>query len=175
MPKVHHGKVRKDHPNFGIKKGEEAYWWTIKTGPTSGFKTYSKTAPKQSQLTRSEFAGAMCDFQDEIAALTADDGLESSVADIAGRIRELGEEQDSKKDAMPEGLQEGPTGQLLQERSEKCGEIADELDGIDFSDAPTVAEDSSKAEGAEDDDDQTEEEYWQAKLDEVQSVDTSAP
>lgn len=186
MPRVHHGKVRKDHPTYGIKKGDEAYWWSIKTGPASGYKVYSKTPPKASQLTNSEFQGAMCDFEDEIAALAADDGLEDAVNDIAARIRELGEEQSNKFDNMPDGLQQGDTGQLLEQRSTRCGEIADELEGIDYSDPPEDKggdeegngdkedgdkdADTDKAE-ADDGDEQTADEFWQEKLEEVQGVD----
>lgn len=176
MPRVHHGKVRKDHPTYGIKKGEMAYWWAIKTGPASGYKVYSKTPPKASQLTRSEFQGAMCDFEDEINALSADDGLESSCEDIAGRIRELGEDQTSKFDNMPEGLQQGDTGQLLEQRASRCEEIASELENIDFNDKPDEKEpekegkddNADKAEDAEADDD---DKYWQEKLDEIQGID----
>lgn len=162
MPRVHHVKARKDHPEFGIAKGEMCYWWQCYRSP----KIYSKTAPKASQLTRSEFLAAMADIEDEISALGADDGLESSVAEIAGRIRELGEEQEEKRGNMPEGLQEGDTGTMLQERADKCAEIADELEAITFDD------DEAEAEG-EDDKDEKESEWWQAKLDEVQAIDLS--
>lgn len=162
MPKVTFvAKARKDHPAGGIKKGDSYYWWAFMQGGRGGPKHYSKKPPKASQLTQSEFLGGIADLEDEIGALSADDGLEQSVADIAARIRELGEEQDSKKSNMPDGLQEGATGELLQERADKCGEIADELENITF-------DVSDKT------DEQTEEEYWQEKLDEVQAVDMSA-
>lgn len=154
MPKVNHVRAAKDYPDIGVKKGEQYYWWKFNFGP----KVRSKTPPRASQLTRSEFLGAMCDIEDEIGALSADDGLESVVSEIAGRVRELGEEQESKKENMPDSLQESDTGQALQNRSDRCGEIADELEAITF--------DVSDKEEA-----QTEEEFWQEKLDEVQAVD----
>lgn len=162
MPRVHHGKVRKSYPVFGLKKGDEAYWWTLKTGPRSSRKCYSKTHPRPSQLTTSEFLGAFYSLEEEIGDLKAEDGLGDSVSDIATRFRELGEEQTAKKDNMPDSLQSGATGELLEERANKCEEIADELDGLTF-------DVSEKDEGKSDED------YWAEKLEEVQGVDTSAP
>lgn len=63
---------------------------------------------------------------------------------------------------MPDSLQGGSTGELLDERKNKCEEIADELEGL-------TLDDSDK------EDDQDADEYWQSKLEEVQGVDTSAP
>lgn len=156
-------KARKDNPV--CKKGESYYWWAMMSGGRYGPKRYSKTPPKPSQLTNSEFLGTIGDIEDEIGGLSADDSLEQSVADIAQRVRDLGEEQESKKGNMPDGLQEGTTGELLQERADKCGEIADELEAIDFSD-------KSEDEAAKSDD-ETDDDYWQGKLDEVQAVDLS--
>lgn len=154
-------KARKDGPEgSGVKKGDSYYWWAFMQGGRGGPKHYSKTRPRPSQLTQSEFLGTFGDIEDEIGALPADDSLEGSVGDIASRIRELGEEQSSKKENMPDGLQEGATGELLQERADKCGEIADELEGITF-------DVSDKDEGESDED------YWQGKLEEVQNVDLS--
>ncbi|MFV2091153.1 MAG: hypothetical protein ACC642_10870, partial [Pseudomonadales bacterium] len=36
------------------------------------------------------------------------------------------------RENMPEGLQEGNTGQMLQERSETCAGSADEIEGLDL-------------------------------------------
>lgn len=160
MPRVHHVKARKDHPDFGIVKGDMCYWWKFNFGP----KLYSKTPPKPSQLTRSEFLGTMSDIEDEVSALTADDSLESSVTDIASRLRDLATEQEDKRCNMPEGLQDGETGTMLQDRADKCNEIADELEAITFGDREE-----------EGDEKQSEEDYYQEKLDEVQAIDVSAP
>lgn len=174
MPRVHHGKVRKDHPRFDIKKGEMAYWWTIKTGPVSGIKLYSKTPPKRSQLTHSAYQSAFADLEDAIAALSADDGLEDAVSEVASQFRELGDEQESNLSNMPEGLQQGDTGQLLESRKERCYEIADGLEGIDWSDKPDTEskpDAESKPEDAENAESADPEDYWQDKLDEVQGID----
>lgn len=154
-------KAMKDHPAGDIKKGESYYWWAFMVGGRGGPKHYSKTPPTPSQLTQSEFLGTLGEIEIEIGALPADAGLEDMVGEIAGRIRELGQEQETKRENMPEGLQNSATGELLEERSNRCGEIADELEGITFD------YDGDKEDGEEEDD------YWQRKLDEVQAVDLS--
>lgn len=152
-------KARKD--NAVAKKGESYYWWAFMVGGRGGPKHFSKTAPRPSQLTQSEFLGALYDIQDEIADLKADDGLGAGVDDIAGRLRELGEEQISKKDNLPDSLQESSSGEQLQERGDACESAADELEGITF-------------DVTDKEPDQTDEEYWQEKLDEVQAVSIDA-
>ncbi len=44
-------KARKDNPAAGIKAGDSYYWWKFRRGG----KHYSKTAPRPSQLTQSEY------------------------------------------------------------------------------------------------------------------------
>src|SRR6266446_4284886 len=66
MPKVHFvKKAQKDHPDVGIKKGESYYWWAMKTGPRSGITRKSKTPPKRSQLTSSDYFSRLWDLQDD--------------------------------------------------------------------------------------------------------------
>lgn len=172
-------KARKD--NKVCKKGESYYWWAFMSGGRGGPKHYSKERPKPSQLTQSEFFGTLGDIEDEIGALSADDGLESSCEDIAGRIRELGEEQTSKFDNMPEGLQQGDIGQLLEQRASRCEEIATEFESVDFTDKPDEKDDEPEKEGkdgdadkakdAEDAEGDESDNYWQEKLDEIQGID----
>lgn len=121
MPRVHFvNKARKDNP--AVKKGESYYWWEFRYGG----KRYSATHPRQSQLTQSEFLSQMYSFQEQLEDAT-------SIEDIAGlpdEIRQLGEEQTEKKDNMPESLQYGPTGELLDERAEAMETWASELEDI---------------------------------------------
>lgn len=158
-------KARKDHPEGGIKKGDSYWWWAFMVGGRGGPKHYSKTQPKASQLTQSEYLGSIADIQDELNALGADDGLQSAVEDIASRIRELGEEQQSKKDNLPDSLQESETGQLLEERAQACESAADELEAIEFDYTPNDDDDAS-----DDDKADAEQTHWDEKLDEVQGV-----
>lgn len=149
-------KARKDFPEYGIKKGETYYWWSFKNGG----KFKSKTYPRRSQLTRSEFLGSLYDIQDAIGELSADESLADEVNSIASDLRQLGEEQADKLSNMPENLTYSATGELLQERADRCESAADELESV-----------ASDIDPENKDDDETEEEYYQKMLDEVQAVD----
>lgn len=125
MPRVHF--VKKARKNYGdIKKGESYYWWKFRYCA----KSRSKTAPKPSQLTRSEFWGTIYDIQEELSGVEDRDQLD----EIVSRIRELADEQDEKKNNMPDSLQEGPIGELLTSREDSCNDWVDELDALDIED-----------------------------------------
>lgn len=108
MPRVHHvKKALKDNPV--AKKGESYYWWKPMVNGRGGAKRYSKTPPKPSQLTSSEFLGTVYDIQDEIATAAA-----STMAELidlrdgwVGEINDLKSETEDKLNNMPDGLQQG--------------------------------------------------------------------
>lgn len=135
MPKVHHvKKARKDNKKAGIKKGESYYWWAFRVGRGS-IKRYSKTPPRPSQLTNSEYMSSFLSLQEEIedeaqGVKTKEDAesLAQFMRDKAEEYRTLGDEQQEKFDNMPEGLQSGDTGQLLECRKEACDRGAEELE-----------------------------------------------
>ncbi|KKN90154.1 hypothetical protein LCGC14_0232700 [marine sediment metagenome] len=127
MPRVHHvKKARKDNPV--VKRGEPYYWWKFAFGP----KRFSKTHPRRSQLTQSDFLGQVYDLEDEIGDLKADSALNDFTDDFAERIRALGEEQADKRANMPEQLQDAPTGEMLEGRQCSCDEWADNFENLDF-------------------------------------------
>ena len=140
MAKVHCvEKARKD--NSVCKKGETYYWWSTRITVGKSYvskKHLSKTFPKRSQLTNSEFLGQMYDIEDDRlgklnqAGFASAEDLRAEVDSIAEDIRTLGEEQEDKRGNMPEGLQEGSTGEMLQERSNACKAMAYALEAIDF-------------------------------------------
>jgi hypothetical protein len=104
MAKVHLVTARKDYPLYGIKKGNSYYWWKFNYGP----KIRSKTAPKPSQLIRSEFLSTVEEIQEELISCSDQDTLN----DIISRIRELSEEQSEKRSNMPENFQDVGSGEL---------------------------------------------------------------
>lgn len=129
MPRVHHVlNARKDNP--AVKKGESYYWWAFRYGG----KRYSVTRPKSSQLTQSSFLGGMYSIQEsfEETTITTLFDAQSYAEEAAGNLRELGEEAADSLANMPEGLQEGDVGQMLQERCDYAEEMADTLENIDF-------------------------------------------
>jgi hypothetical protein len=106
--------------------------------------------PKRSDLTQSPFYGTLYGIQETLEDAVSDwrggDGdlsdLSQALRDAAEELRNLGEEAQSSLDNMPEGLQQGDTGQLLETRVEECESKADELesaadeiDGLELIDA----------------------------------------
>lgn len=130
MPKVKQVVARKDYPDFGIVKGQKHYNWVLKTGPRSSRTFRQVDPPRPSQLTTSEFLGTMGDIEIEIDNLVWDDGLPDVLRDIAERVREAGENARERFDNMPDGLQQGDTGQMLEERADGAESWADELEQI---------------------------------------------
>lgn len=204
MPRVHSQVAAKDYPDQGIKKGDTYYSWTFKNRVGRGTRVMSRTPPKASQLTRSEYLSQALSLQERVEALEANENLPGEVEEIIGDLRSLADEQDEKFNNMPEGLQQGDTGQLLETRRDNTNSFADELEGIDLDefkededqrdmrecefchgDGFTGSdEDGDKKECAncggtgevrdeesepKNSDGETAEEYWQAKLDEVQA------
>lgn len=118
-------KARKN--NSAVKKGESYWWWSFRFGP----KHYSKTPPKPSQLTQSDYLSQFyaCQEQfEELGSGNAPEGLADALRELGSGIEELGAEQEGKVDNMPDGLQEGDTGELLRQRAETCETLADELE-----------------------------------------------
>jgi hypothetical protein len=130
MTKAHFvKKARKDYPEAGIKAGEPYYWWKF------NFQKHvfrSKTAPRRSQLTQSDFLGRVWDIEDRIGELAIEDDLESEVESLKSELEELSSEQDDKLSNMPDQLQDAPTGQILSGRVESVDSMVSDLDSVDF-------------------------------------------
>lgn len=151
-------KARKSIPGTDIKKGDSYYWWKFRFGD----RHVSKTPPRRSQLTQSSFYASLWDIEDDLAALTGGDELAADRDDIVNRLRELAEECENNRSNMPDHLQDSDTGTMLEERAEACNNAADELEQLDL-------DITDKG------DDQTDEEFWEEKLGEVQGVSIDAP
>jgi len=134
MARAQYRKAAKDYPSAGIKKGDMYYYWKLKTGPRSSMTYRQLTPPKPWQLTTSEFLSEYYRLQDEVENLSAEnvEDLRSQVEDITGRVETLAEETREKFDNMPEGLQQGDTGQLLEERAEAMENWQSDLEGVDL-------------------------------------------
>jgi hypothetical protein len=137
VPRLHFvKKARKAIPSAGIKPGDSYYWWKFKTGGRGGVKRVSKTRPRRSQLTQSEFYAAMYDAEDDLAGVVgrfeageADfNELAQALEDAASAVREAGENCQEKFNNLPEGFQNAETGERLQARADRCESIADELE-----------------------------------------------
>ena len=129
MPRVHFvKKARKTKKAFGIKKGQSYYWWAFRYGG----KRVSKTYPRPSQLTQSEYFSTAYQLQEQIEDLKIEGEEQEDIANelrsVADELRSLGQETSDKVSNMPEQLQDSDIGQMLEERGECCETTADELD-----------------------------------------------
>lgn len=123
-------KARKDYPQYGIKKGESYYWWKFRYGS----KRMSKTQPRQSQLTQSEFLSTVYGVQEDLEDLSASDfeeDLEEARHKAKDTLEELRDETQEKHDNMPDQLQDSETGELLQNRGDELDNMINDLDGVD--------------------------------------------
>lgn len=122
MARVHYVKrAGKDYPEIGVKKGEGYYHWTLYKRPTQR----SKTRPSRSQLTGSSFKAQLYDLID--STLPGCEG-QGDLESLAGDVRELASEAQSSFDNMPESLQQGDTGQMLENRVSELEAWADEIE-----------------------------------------------
>lgn len=127
MARVHFvKKARKD--NSVVKAGESYYWWAFRYGG----KHCSKTHPRPSQLTQSEYLSTLYGIQESIQDL---DLKELSVSDVIEELEgfkeevsDLGSECEEKIYNMPDALQDSETADLLRERQENCDATADSID-----------------------------------------------
>lgn len=136
MPQVHHvKKSRKAYRKEGIKKGEPYYWWkTRRTRGKQYFSTLHRSTkkPRPSQLTSSEFmreALELCEQIEDAKPETIED-LISQRDEWVQRAQEIQNQEQEKYDALPTSLQEGSSGEQIQERVTAMETFATELEGV---------------------------------------------
>ena len=127
MPRVYSvKKAQKDNPV--VKAGEPYYWWKFAFGP----KRYSKTYPKRSQLTQSNFLSQFYDLQDGLNMTL--ENLEDDIESLTSDLQMLRDECEESLFNMPEHLQDtSDSGMLLTERMENLDCAIDEISTIDLS------------------------------------------
>lgn len=126
MPRVHTLKAAKDYPSHGIKKGDTYFKWSLKR-QYGGVTLKSKTYPRPSQLTENAFYQPLFQLIEGLEDL-GDNASADDLQTFAQDIQSLGEEQREKFDNMPEGLQQGSTGETLDERANNCEEWASSIE-----------------------------------------------
>lgn len=136
MARVHHvKKARKAHKNAGIKKGQEYWWIQFRIGRGS-IKRYFTKPPRPSQRTNSEYLSTLYGIQEamEDAKPQTLEDLKSDLESWIGDLESLRDETQDKFDNMPDGLQQGDTGQLLEQRVSNLEDYISELQNIDIPD-----------------------------------------
>lgn len=134
MPKIHTvKKARKAIPSAGVAVGDTYYYWFSRTTVGKRFISHrhvSKTYPKPSQLTRSEFYRTLLETEESLAIPDNLAELETFAEELeaaAEEIDNLADEQEEKRANMPDALQDSETGYLLETRAESCQELAEAL------------------------------------------------
>jgi hypothetical protein len=125
-------KARKNYPEAKIKKGDTYYWWATRTTVGRAYVKHlhrSLTSPTMSQMTSSDYLRAIYEVQE--VRWPSDSSLEGMVEEAANDLEAIAEEQDEHFNNMPEGLQQGETGQLLEARRDECQEAADALRSVE--------------------------------------------
>lgn len=167
-------KAQKDNPV--AKKGESYYWWAFMIGGRGGPKRFSKTPPKPSQLTQSEFLSTVLSIGEDAENAPDFDSIESERDDIVGKLQELADETRGKYDNMPDGLQQGDTGQQLESRADSVESSISDLEGIDVSlDEPDKDDKESDEEfetRISELKDQRAEEIWQEVRDAISNIES---
>lgn len=113
-----------------IAKGESYYWWQFKNSIS---KNISKSRPRNSQLTQSNYLSTLYGIQESMEDFSASEASEVAefIDDIKGQLEELKDTTEESLNNMPEGLQQGSTGELLQERIDALDSAISELEEID--------------------------------------------
>lgn len=124
-----------------------------------------KCGLKSYETSSSEFVRSV----GEIAEDWSDNySLEEGTAEsIANDLEEIRDQQQDSLDNMPENLQEGDTGVMLQERIEMLDSVIDELNDISWEDCESEAKDEVESDWGdydpEDEEYDTEDEFKEAK------------
>jgi uncharacterized protein YukE len=140
MAKQVQRKARKDYPESGIKAGDTYFFAQIKTGPRSSRIIRSKDRIPQSKLTTSAFKSTVYGIEESFDSIVHDNSAPDALKDIAQQLRDLGEETQGSFDNMPDGLQQGDTGQMLEERVSNCEQWADDIEQIADTLESTISE-----------------------------------
>lgn len=154
----------------GIKPGDSYWWWKFRRGG----KLYSKQRPRRSQLTGSWYYATIFDLEDlTIAKASADSGLGDLRDEIVSALEDLRDECQGNLDNMPEGLQQGPTGELLQQRVDDLENAISEFEDLELDEPDEDSFDESERQEGESDEDfkaRMTQEYWDEKLEELQGI-----
>lgn len=145
MSRVHHVKAAaKDYPQAGIKKGEPYYWW--KNYRQS--KQRSKERPKPSQVASSDYARSVLSLVEGLEAWGKDPWTADDRDSLVSELEQIRDEEQDKLDNLPEGLQQGDTGMMLEQRVSDLDEWISELESLEFAEDNDYGEEETPLEQA---------------------------
>ena len=129
LSKIDRNQPQDENDEIIINVGESYYTWCFYGGQPQ----YSKTAPKQSQLTQNWFKTELYSIQEEIEEHENQDteDVATLVESVIESIESLRDECQEHLDNIPEQLQESDAGQTLQSRIDALDEALSEFENID--------------------------------------------
>jgi len=133
-----------------IISGAPYVWWKFRYGGRRVRCTKPECQPKPSDLTQSEYLSTVYEWQERTFEFDCREDVESAKEEMAGEIETLRCELEEKLDNMPEGLRDGDTGQLLQERIASLQEAQDAIESIEVEIEGEEPEEPERAEGETD-------------------------
>jgi hypothetical protein len=138
MPRINIvNKARKAQGTCGrcgakIKKGDPYKWWKFRFGGKRI--RCANCVVRGSELTQSKRGEILAQeeaLEDAVSDFRSNedfDAFESAIEDIINELDNLADDARSSFENMPEGLQQGDTGQMLEQRADSIDEFKDELE-----------------------------------------------
>lgn len=129
LSKIDRNQPADENDEILINVGESYWTWCFYGGQL----IYSKTKPRQSQLTNNSFKQELYSIQESIEDFSPEDPDDVGVfvEELISNLEELRDTCQESFDNIPEQLQEGNSGQILQERIENLDDVISNLENID--------------------------------------------
>lgn len=129
LSKIDRNQPADENDEILINVGESYWTWCFYGGQP----IYSKTKPRQSQLTNNSFKQELYSIQESVEDFSPEDPDDVSVfvEELISDLEELRDTCQESFDNIPEQLQEGDSGQILQERIENLDDVISNLENID--------------------------------------------
>lgn len=129
LSKIDRNQPADENDEILINTGESYWTWCFYGGQP----IYSKTKPRQSQLTNNSFKQELYSIQESVEDFSPEDPDEVGefVEELISNLEELRDTCQESFDNIPEQLQEGNSGQILQERIENLDDVIYNLENID--------------------------------------------
>ena len=129
LSKIDRNQLADENDEILINVGESYWTWCFYGGQP----IYSKTKPRKSQLTNNPFKQELYAIQESVEDFSTEDPDEVGefVEELISNLEELRDTCQESFDNTPEQLQEGNSGQILQERIENLDDVISNLENID--------------------------------------------
>lgn len=135
MPRVYTKTARRNYPEQGIRRGDTYHEWCFYRQRPRRSKTY----PTRSQLTQNETLLAVYGVFDGTSPSCAED-----LSDMISALEDAASEVRDKFYNLPEGFQQGESGQCLEEWADAIDTAVSELEDLKSDMEQAESEDASE-------------------------------